>query len=71
MSVDKCPICSGDRNADTASVRKAVHEAGLKRERVDPGGRVLTFYDGGELRLSDQCNTCDSKEILHFLAVRG
>lgn len=66
-----CPVCGERRDRRPDSLEELLREFQVAGERVDPGGRVLKFLDGRELRVQDQCSWCDAKAIEDFLKRTG
>jgi len=64
-----CGECGGETIAEIPSdVKELIKQSVLVGEMCDPGGRLLTFQDGTEVRLSDYCSSCDFETIRKALA---
>lgn len=66
----ECPYCHKDATDEVAKI-KSVHlcrKYKLVREYVDPGGRLLIFPFGLEIRLGDMCYWCDHETLVKRLA---
>lgn len=65
--VSRCPVCGERRDRTPDDLTVLLRDFGVVGERLDPGGRVLTFMDGRTLRIQDQCSWCDARTIADFL----
>lgn len=63
-----CPYCGGDRNKPIQGVIQRMWADGCVGAEHNPGGAEFNFADGRRLQITAECNACDERRMLEFLA---